>query len=220
MAATLVPPSFLFRFSLPVRHAPRIPGTDDKLLNLSEAHRLPDLGPIEGRTGFADVRLGWNERGLGISVEVRGKKKGVIGRQPIPSSADRLRLWIDTRNTQNIHRAGKFCHEFHLYPAAGPGPKGDPVAELRTIDRARESPSTANLSLVRTRMETLSGGYRLEAWFPVEVLTGYSPGEQAKLGFYYHFRDTELGDQFLSMGREFPFDYDPSLWQTLELVGA
>jgi hypothetical protein len=35
---------------------------------------------------------------------------------------------------------------------------------------------------------------------------------------YYHIRDQELGDQFLSVGWEFPFADDPSLWAVLELV--
>jgi len=50
------------------------------------------------------------------------------------------------------------------------------------------------------------------------VLHGYAPREQSRLGFYYHLHDSELGDQFLSRGREFPFDYDPSHWQSLELI--
>lgn len=220
MATALVPHSFLFRYSLPVRYAQRVPGGDGKLLAFPEAYRLPDLGPMEGRTGFADVRMGWNEGGLGMSFQIQGKKKGLVGRQPVPSMADRLRLWVDTRNTQNIHRAGKFCHEFHFYPAAGPAARGGPVVELRAIDRARESPQGIDLGHIRTVVEPLNGGYRMEVWLPAAVLNGFAPAEQSKLGFYYHLRDSELGDQFLSVGREFPFDYDPSLWQTLDLIAG
>ncbi len=31
-------------------------------------------------------------------------------------------------------------------------------------------------------------------------------------------KDAELGEQFLTVGREFPYDHDPSLWSTLELT--
>lgn len=30
--------------------------------------------------------------------------------------------------------------------------------------------------------------------------------------------DAELGEQFLTIGREFPIDFDPSMWQVLELT--
>jgi hypothetical protein len=32
-------------------------------------------------------------------------------------------------------------------------------------------------------------------------------------------RDAELGDASLTVGPEFPYAHDPSLWSTLELVG-
>ena len=59
--------------------------------------------------------------------------------------------------------------------------------------------------------------YLLEAWFPAESLVGYDPDAHRQLGFYVVVRDAELGEQFLTVGREFPFEYDPSLWQMLEL---
>ena len=61
-------------------------------------------------------------------------------------------------------------------------------------------------------------GYLLEAWLPAESLTGFDPETHRQLGFYLVVRDAELGEQFLTVGREFPFEYDPSLWQVLELA--
>jgi hypothetical protein len=66
----------------------------------------------------------------------------------------------------------------------------------------------------------VKGGYLLEAWLPSSVLNGYDPEAQPRLGFYYALRDAELGEQFLSIGADFPFAIDPSLWSTLELVRA
>jgi hypothetical protein len=38
------------------------------------------------------------------------------------------------------------------------------------------------------------------------------------LGFSYAVMDRELGWQTFTVASEFPFDEDPSLWGTLELV--
>ena len=38
-------------------------------------------------------------------------------------------VWIDTRNTQNIHRAGRFCHRFAFLPV---GAGGKPDVRLAT----------------------------------------------------------------------------------------
>ena len=61
-------------------------------------------------------------------------------------------------------------------------------------------------------------GYRLEGWLPASVLHGFDPESQSRLGFYYALRDSEFGEQFLSVGQDFPYAIDPSLWSTLELV--
>ncbi len=54
-------------------------------------------------------------------------------------SSDGLRVWIDTRDTHNIHRASRFCHQFVFLPTGG-GPRLDqPVAEQTLINRAREN---------------------------------------------------------------------------------
>jgi hypothetical protein len=49
------------------------------------------------------------------------------------------------------------------------------------------------------------------------MLNGFDPEANPLLGFYYFLRDAELGEQFLTVGHEFPFPHDPSLWSTLEL---
>lgn len=217
MSTSLVPHCFLFRLSIPVRKIDKLPLAGERLLNLAESCRIPDLGGLEGRKTFGDLRMAWNHLGLGLACAVRGKKKAIVGRQPMPTLADRLRLWIDTRNTQNIHRASRFCHEFHLYPQAGSGSRL-PVVESRVIERAREMSPTRDMTGIQTAVEFFKDGYCLEVWFPAAVLNGFDPGEQSQLGFFYHLRDQELGSQYLTVGQEFPFDFDPSLWQTLDLV--
>ena len=62
-------------------------------------------------------------------------------------------------------------------------------------------------------------GVALDAWFPAEVFTGFDPATNSRIGFHYVVHDTELGDQTLAVGSEFPYESDPSLWQTVELCG-
>lgn len=47
---------------------------------------------------------------------------------------------------------------------------------------------------------------------------GYEPAEHPRLGFTYAVIDRELGEQTFSIGHPMPYDEDPSLWATLELV--
>ena len=60
-------------------------------------------------------------------------------------------------------------------------------------------------------------GYRLEAWLPADVLHGFDPDAQPRLGFHYVVRDFELGIHGLSVGGDFPYESDPSLWSVLKL---
>ena len=55
-------------------------------------------------------------------------------------------------------------------------------------------------------------------FIPAEALTGWGPADHPKLGFAYAVYDRELGVQTFTIGTEFPFESDPSLWATLEMV--
>jgi hypothetical protein len=50
------------------------------------------------------------------------------------------------------------------------------------------------------------------------VLHGFDPEQNPRLGVFWSVRDQERGEQTLSIGPEFPFWEDPSLWSVLELV--
>lgn len=78
--------------------------------------------------------------------------------------------------------------------------------------------SRTNIAEIRLWSAVTKTGYCLESWLPASVLHGYDPEAQPRLGFYFALRDAELGEQFLSVGADFPFAIDPSLWSTLELV--
>lgn len=212
-----VPAPFLFRFSFPVPKRDDLPRRSP-LLSLPDECRIPFPSTLTGSAPFADVRAAWNEQGFGISVEVTGKSEPPQGRADRPEEADGLQLWIDTRNTQNIHRASRFCQFFCLLPAAEGSGGPEAFVVPRPIPRAREEAPRPDPDNVLLHTSFSRGKYRLEAWFPTSTLNGFDPEASPKLGFYCVVRDRELGEQFLTVGRDFPYNSDPSLWSTLELV--
>jgi hypothetical protein len=214
----LVTPSFLFRWSFPVVRIDALPHATGRLLDLPEACRLPSVGELDSRRDFADVRLAWNASGFGVSVEVRGRTKKPVCSAAMVERSDGLTVWIDTRNTQGVHRATRFCHQFCLLPLGGGRKSLDPVVVSIPLARAREEVAPPDVSLIQLHSEVTADGYRLEAWLPAAVFIGFDPAASPKLGFHYLVRDLELGDQSLAVGSEFPVASDPSLWQTLELT--
>jgi hypothetical protein len=167
---------------------------------------------------FADVRLGWNELGLGFQVEVRGKDQLPQGDAARPRGSDGVTLWLDTRDARTSHRASRYCHQFHFLPTGG-GPERDEPAFVQTkIHRALDDAPLAPATAVPFRSVHTKGGYVIEAFLPAAVLNGFDPDQNRRLGVYYAVRDAELGEQVLSVGSEFPYAEDPSLWGVLELV--
>ena len=215
--ASLLPHRFLFRYALPVGYDRKLPKSGKKLLGLSPEFALADFGRLESIKPIGQLRLAWNERGLAISVEVEGKKRPLQCDGRLPEMSDRLQVFVDTRNTQNIHRASRYCQQFHLLPTGGGADESAPLAVQAPILRAREDAPRADTAEIRLAAAISKTGYLMEAWLPASVLNGYDPEAQPRLGFYYALYDAELGNQFLSVGPDFPFAVDPSLWGTLEL---
>lgn len=214
----LIPPAFLFRMALPVRKSEKLPRTGRSPLQLGTEFALADLGELAQGQRFADISLAWNEQGFGCRIVVKGRKSAPRCDYSQLLNSDGLNLWIDTRSTQNIHRASRFCHHFCVLPAGSLRDRSQPVARQIPISRAKEDAPQCDPKLILVHSEIQDTGYTLEVWLPAEVLQGYDPESNPRLGFYYHIRDHELGDQYLSVGPEFPFDHDPSLWWPLELT--
>lgn len=214
----LIPQAFWFRTAVGCRRVDAIPRSKGRPLGLPESCALPDFGALQGREPLAEIRAGWNAKGLGVAVEVTGKKKPIESDAYAIGGRDEFEVWIDTRDTRDIHRATKFCHRF---TATFVGSKKGPtiavdVAQTK-IHRAQADAPTARPGQILAWAEPVRGGYRLELFFPAEALHGFDPETNRRLGFYYRVADPERGDQFLGVGREFPVSDDPSLWATLEL---
>ncbi len=216
---TLLPSRFLVRVAYPCRYVKGLPAEDeDFLLDLPESCRIDNFAAMEARRNYADVRLAWNEAGIGLQVEVRGKANVPLGDVARPAASDGVTLWLDTRDARAAHRASRHCHMFYFLPAGGGSERDEPVMVQAKINRALQDAPLSPASAIPFRCERVRGGYRVEAFLPAAALNGYDPEQNPRLGFTYAVRDLELGEQVLSAGADFPYAEDPSLWSVLELT--
>jgi len=211
----------MFRFSVDVRRRePLWPARGVKVKGplLDTSYRLITPGELDGERAFADVRMGWSPEGLLWTVQVEGKRQHPWCRESRPTESDGLQVWVDTRATRNIHRASRFCHRFVYLPCGAGREAAEPVAEQLLIHRARENARPVRPRELQVRATTTSKGYELSAFAPAQVLTGFDPENQPRLGFTLAILDRELGLQTFATGAEFPYEEDPSCWAELELV--
>ena len=217
--STIVPHQFLFRFSIPVYRVARLPKRGRMLLNLPAECRLPAFGELDDVQPFGELRIGWNEKGVGVSVDVRGKRERPRCRIEEPTESDGLQLWVDTRNTQSIHRASRFCHRYAFLPRGGGSSAEEPVADQLLIHRARENARPVRVRELQVLSRVSPEAYELSAYIPAVALGGYDPEGQPRLGFTYALLDRERGLQTFSAGAGFPYEEDPSCWAEAHLVG-
>jgi hypothetical protein len=194
-----------------------MPHEDDRILDLPFENRLENFASLDGRPNFADVRLAWNEFGLGVQVEVKGKDQPSRGDASRPRASDGMTFWLDTRDARTSHRASRYCHQFHLLPTGGGPDHDEPVFSQTPIHRALQDAPQCSQSDVPVRAHSKKTGYIFEAFLPAGVLNGFDPEQNPRLGFFFVVRDGELGDHLLSATPEFPYWEDPSLWSVLEL---
>lgn len=217
----LIPQSFWFRLSVPCSKRENLPrkGTSGRLLDLPESSRLVATPLLEGKAPFADVRMAWNPGGLAVQVEVSGKTKKIRYDPFLAEASDGVQLWIDTRDTRDVHRGTRFCHRFSAVLVPDKTTKSVSVQfDQRPIHRALADAPLAKPGAIQARAETLKDGWRIELFLAAEALNGFDPETNRRLGLAYQVTDPSQGDQFLTVGRDFPVAEDPSLWATLELV--
>jgi len=215
---SLIPHRFLFRFAVPCLYYKAMPVTgDDDLFDLPKAFRIDNFAEMDGLKNFADVTLAWNEFGLGLHVDVRGKEKPPVGDAARPRGSDGVTLWIDTRDARAGHRASRTCQQFHFLVTGGGPERDEPICVPAKIHRALEDASLPSAADIPLRVRTRATGYSLTAFLPASALQGFDPEQHPRLGFFYAVHDDELGEQLLSISPEFPFWEDPSLWCALDL---
>ncbi|HAH47833.1 MAG TPA: hypothetical protein DCM07_23855 [Planctomycetaceae bacterium] len=201
---SIIPCSFLFRHSIALPLIQNIPQQRGRLLNLPASALLPDL-TFDKSKKWGKLKVAWNPEGLAISLQVNQKNHPV-------TAVERLKVWIDTRDTKTIHRASRYCHAFEFQPV---GPSGKPVCQQQAIHRAQDDAPQCDLKTIGLWAKTSKTGYDLDIWLPASELYGFDPASYPQTGFYYQVSDSELGEQFMMVDHEFPFAQDPSLWATL-----
>lgn len=209
-AKELIDPTLLFRFEIEIKRADL--QWTSKGVALDETYRLPAFSALAGGRIFADVRMAWSESGIGLNVLVNGKRQLPWCRETRLDESDGFHFWVDTRCSPGIHRATQYCHRFLFMPAGG-GPRRErPVASLIEINRSRGNPKPVAPDVLAIKSFARHDGYELTGLIPASALTGYSPSDQNRIGFYYAVIDREFGWQTFSVGPEYPAIEDPSLW--------
>jgi hypothetical protein len=219
LAKPLLPQAFWFRFAFPCTRIAGIPleSPSDSLLALPPECALPDFQPLENNPRWAEVRLGWNPRGLGISVISDGVAPQQVTEQR-PEGFAVAQFWIDTRDTRNVSRATRFCHRFVVrLDRAGSRGRLQAHVTQRPIARAMADAPLSRTDDLPVRAELGRAGWLLELFLTSQVLNGFDPDTNRRLGFAYQISDHVRDDQFLGVGRDFPIGENPSLWATLEL---
>jgi hypothetical protein len=218
MPSQLLPQAFWFNVAISCPQVKGRPYTTSKgrLLDLPQSCRLPDFGPLEGKTAWADVRVGWNPAGFAITVEAEGARPVSFAEQP--EGAYGFQVWIDTRDTRNVSRATRFCNRYsvRLHPGGARGSVGIEAVQ-RPIARAVADAPVCEPEKLAVSAERLKQGWLAELFIPADALHGFDPDTNRRLGFAYQVSDPSREDQFLGVGREFPVGENPSLWATLEL---
>lgn len=213
----LVDPSLLVRVRLKAHRLDR--KFSERPEALPDEAILPCLSAdLAGQPKFAQVRLAVGQDAIFFQADVQGKSKLPWCRESRLEDSDGLHVWIDTRNSREIHRATKFCNRFGFSPM-GRGPKADlPFVGWAPINRARENPPPPPEDQLAIRARISEGRYRLVAALHFNALSGLDLNDFPTVGFYFAVADRELGWQSLALQPDLPVMDNPSLWAQLQLA--
>ena len=167
-----------------------------------------------------ELRIAWNLNGIAVQVLVTGRTLPALSDPAAPAEPDSFEFWIDTRDTQTVHRATRYCHHFYLLPTGGGGDGKQPVVVPLPVARAAIDAPLADPEVFLASSRVQKGAYSIELWIPAAALQGFDPANQSRLGFYCQLNDAEHGRLQFGVGEGFPAASDPSLWHTLELLDA
>ena len=215
---TPIPNRFLFSFEIPLAYRATLPALTGRADDWTDAELLPKLGEIDGNKDFADVYACWNDTGLAVACRVTGKKKPPSCDLKNYWTGDNLRLCTDMRDARANKRATRYCQQFYFLPTGGGRDGKQPVAGIAKIQRAKEDAPTIPAELIQLKSNITRTGYTLEAFIPAECLPGFNPADHPRIGFYYILEDSELGQQYLTVGDDLYWYVDPSTWATAVLA--
>jgi hypothetical protein len=217
---SILPMPFLVRCRVPVLRIDKLPRSGRQLLDLPTEARLAWPAELENPQPHVELRAAWNAKGLGFALSVTGRTMPVLSNPQSPTNADSFELWIDTRDTQSVHRATRYCHHFCVLPVGGGDDGRAAMTIALPVARAKDDAPLADSDAFLTSSQVSKSGYAVEVWIPAAAMQGFDPTNQPRLGFYCKLNDAEQGALPFSVGEAFPAASDPSLWHTLELLTA
>src|SRR5580658_8504879 len=86
----IIPNRFLVRMCHPCPYVREVPNDSDDaehLVDLPDSATLQNFADLDELTNFADVRLGWNEFGLAVQLQVKGKAQPPVGDADRPKTS-------------------------------------------------------------------------------------------------------------------------------------
>ncbi|MFO0914648.1 MAG: hypothetical protein U0795_16950 [Pirellulales bacterium] len=213
---TLINPLLAFHFEVPLNYWPG--KWSARGIDLPAEYRMPSLNHVLHRgPSFADLRMGWNERGLAVWLTVTGKKSPPWCRLTRPEESDGLQLYFGLRETRSLRRANRYCHQFTILPTVEPAGGAGPRMLAVPIQRAVDNPPEVRPNHLQIQGRVTPTGYQFSGWISAEALHDFAPQEQPTIGFTYVVVDRELGWQSFNLSPDYPLA-DPSLWGRLRLV--
>ncbi|MBS0629707.1 MAG: hypothetical protein JSS30_05720 [Verrucomicrobia bacterium] len=164
---------------------------------LKKKHLLPDFSDLLAEDHFADVSMGWEQKGLHFAIEVH---------YPF-AEGDGVELFIDTRDLKTAGFVTRFCHHFLI--------EGTTAQEITTF-RTDDKHELCNSSLIEVKGNFPKKNYSLHIFIPAECLHGYDPTSFDRLGFAYRINRDEGNRQHFSLSSDyFAIEKEPSLWSSL-----
>ena len=207
-----------FQFELPIHYRARTPRIDGDVSKWGAKYMVPPLVELEDDYAFADVYWAWNEDFLFVAFDVP-ERRGPLQCDPAHWwKKDGVRICIDTRDTREVKRATRFCHFFSVLPAGGGPQRNRPVVGLHRMSRAKEPPPAIDTAGIQVAARVHRRSYAMEVAFPAASLNGWNPTEHPRIGIFYKVKDTQHGDQHLTVDDELGWNTDPSTWATGVLV--
>lgn len=176
-------------------------------------YQLPSFEKFTHEIPFADLNMGWNEKGLYFYCQVHSSFQDVF--YPEISRGDSLELFIDTRDVKTSGFATKFCHHFYFLPQKIEEHQAGEMTRFRTED-AHELCDSKELKL---KSDIQKKGYTLNIFIPSQCLHGYDVNQFNRIGFTYRINRVAKPPQHFSvLSAEFKVEPQPSLWSSAILA--
>lgn len=182
-----------------------------------KSHYLPDLAKYQHDTSFADIALGWNDKGIQIAVFFHD----LMEHPDFPDiqSGDSVEIFIDTRDVKTSGYTTRFCHHFFFLPAPvktnGDFIQAGEITRFRTDD-VHELCDPNSLIV---KGQTKKNRTLMSIEIPSACLHGYDPMQFDRLGFTYRINRYRGYPQFFAASSdEFPIEQHPSVWASIRLM--